>query len=809
MKEAHDESNKNKSSLGKTEEDISDATKSKSKERTDKPKDLGLEAQSKMVAGEAPSTGADPVNKLFRLDEVRKGLENLGRLRNDLINGLVKRQLADELASNISLDLSKKYMQGKRLAEQLEKEGKPSKPLSRDEAGSLAVYRKIKDELPAKFPFYDTAVLKKDLELGIAKNLIKPKASKAEEKAAITLHRNALSVDDNTKGSGEAKLKSDSRLVSKAESKPALKPDLKPDLKSDSKHASRPEAKPDLKIDTKTEFKANSNSRYRSEPESKPVEKNNSQPQTQVDNQAKVQIQPKLETTIRKSDNSPGYCQGEIAAPCDPSDAPKGKVQKIDLKSQQNFIAERAEEPSKPGHLLKEAAEKLQADTNISRESRNSLESRTQNTDQDRVKDSEKNKDKDQVHIEHKSLESGNPAIQEESRAKHPLLQRQDSTAAGKRSESNKVTGLSEEERILFVGIDFLLHKIARSSLTSLVFHRSSEIALARISEVLTSSVFSDILQKKPLAITNAPDRSVKTLIFLPTRLPQVEPAGTKNRDRLLSLPFSKQWQHERELTGSTTYRASTKLNTLPDRVLHLESTKIDSRFEGARPEIDVKGAMKNSVINPLVNPGVNAAVKSEVNLEASSELPPDSDGAAVYAGQQTNRPEEEKPSPSGLPLPPTDGGDELYAPGGEMVFAAIIALAAVARTRQDNLASFGEERSIGGQVLQRPKILIAKDDTFDSIADRLFHDRSLAHLIADLNLKVCDEFILSGNRIIRLKVRQEIQLPVYTDIVSFKKERANAALYSAPLVTIVEDTEISKEALRQAFSPFVKGHLV
>lgn len=805
MKEAHEESNKNKGSLGKTEEDISDAAKSKSRERTDKPKDLGLESQSKMVAGDAPSTGADPVTKLLRLDEVRQGLENLGRLRNDLINGLVKRQLADELASNISLDLSKKYMQGKRLAEQLEKEGKPLKPLSRDEAGSLAVYRKIKDELPAKFPFYDTAVLKKDLELGIAKNLIKPKAGKAEEKAAITLHRNALSVDNNTKGSGEAKLKSDSRLVSKAESKPAPKPDLK----SDSKHASRPEAKPDLKIDTKTEFKANSNSRYRSEPESKPVEKNNSQPQTQVDNQAKVQIQPKLETTIRKSDNSPGYCEGEIAAPGDPSDAPKGKVQKIDLKSQQNFIAGRAEETSKPGHLLKEAAEKLQADTNISRESKNFLESRTQNTNQDRVKENEKNKDKDQVHIKHKSLESGNPSIQEESRAKLPLLQRQDSTAAGKRSEINIVTGLSEEERILFVGIDFLLHKIARSSLTSLVFHRHSEIALARISEVLTFPVFSDILQKKPLAITNAPDRSVKTLIFLPTRLPQVEPAGTKNRDRLLSLPFSKPWQHERELTGSTTYRASTKLITLPDRVLHLDSTKIDSRFEGARPEIDVKGAMKNSVINPLINPGVNAAVKSDVNLEASSELLPDSDGAAVYAGQQTNRPEEEKPSPSGLPLPPTDGGDELYAPGGEMVFAAIIALAAVARTRQDNLASFGEERSIGGQVLQRPKILIAKDDTFDSIADRLFHDRSLAHLIADLNLKVCDEFILSGNRIIRLKVRQEIQLPVYTDIVSFKKERANAALYSAPLVTIVEDTEISKEALRQAFSPFVKGHLV
>ncbi|OPZ87678.1 MAG: hypothetical protein BWY75_01816 [bacterium ADurb.Bin425] len=367
-----------------------------------------------------------------------------------------------------------------------------------------------------------------------------------------------------------------------------------------------------------------------------------------------------------------------------------------------------------------------------------------------------------------------------------------------------------------------------------MVFHRSAEITLARLGEVLSVQILKDISQKKPLLITNAPDRSVKTLILFPVNLPLVDTAvkpasakaletGKKGLDSVLSLPFTEQWQQERLLSYNTAYRTTAKICTVIDKVSHLENTKTHSQFEWLRSDRDAKVAVSNSGSksgsnsinvsgNASGNVSDNASGKSDKSLDfvldQSSEKQPNLGIEAAYTGRQSNDIEVEHPAKIDWTEPAPDGGDELSAPGSEMVFAAIIALAAVARTRQENLASFGEERTIGvgGQVLHRPKILIAKDDTLASIADRLFHDRSLAHLIADLNTKVSDQFILSGNRIIRLKVRQEIQLPVYTDIVTFKKERANTALYSATLVTIVEDTEISKEALREAFSPFVKS---
>jgi hypothetical protein len=808
MKEAHEENLNSKSASGNSADNVS---LSKNKEKKESPKEPGLEADPKKVAAEVQKAAVDPVSKLFKLDEVgkgfevSKGLETLGRLRNDLLNGLVKRQVASELVSSISSDLSKKYMQGKLLAEQLEKGGQPTKPLSRDEQAALSVYRKIKDELPAKFPFYDTAVLKKDLDAGIALKLNKARAEKPEEKSRNPLSKDALSKHDNTKGSGESRVKSN----------------------------------------TKYDVNANSSTKSRPEPETKAGSKSNSLPHAPTEPKAQTDKSNQKERTLAALD---GYAPGYLSA-----ESPKSKVEKANPTSQSKSTIDRAEEPLRRELLLgqaadietgktKEITQKSPLNALTSHISRDNIDEKPQNSHQDkerrqepenyRKQDSVKEQDRRDIKtkaLDHNILEPKRPAIKEESNLKE---------AAWNRSENKDVLKLSQKEENIFVGLDILLHKIARSSLAGLVFHRSAEITLARLGQVLSVQILKDISQKKPLLITNAPDRSVKALILFPVNLPLVDIAvkpastkaletGKKGRDSVLSLPFTEQWQQERLLRYNTAYRTTAKICTVIDKVSHLENTKTHSQFEGLRSDRDAKVAVSNSGSksgsnsinvsgnvsgNVSDNVSGNASGKSDksldIVLDQNSEKQPNLGVEAAYAGRQSNDIEVEHPAKIDWPEPATDGADELYAPGSEMVFAAIIALAAVARTRQENLASFGEERTIGvgGQVLHRPKILIAKDDTLASIADRLFHDRSLAHLIADLNTKVSDQFILSGNRIIRLKVRQEIQLPVYTDIVNFKKERASTALYSAPLVTIVEETEISKEALREAFSPFVKS---
>lgn len=810
MKEAHEENLNSKSASGNSAENVS---LSKNKEKKESPKDPGLEADPNKVAGEAQKAAVDPVSKLFKLDEVgkvfavSKGMETLGRLRNDLLNGLVKRQVASELVSSISLDLSKKYMQGRLLAEQLEKGGQPAKPLSRDEHAALVVYRKIKDELPAKFPFYDAAVLKKDLDAGIALKLNKSKSE---------LPKNAFSKPDSTKDSGESRVKSNT----------------KNDVSANSSTKSRPE--------TETKAGSKSNSLPHAATEPKAGSKSNSLPHAATEPKAQTDKLNQKERTLAALDGSaPGYLSAE---------SPKIKVEKANPTSQSKSTIDRAEEPLRREHLLgqaadteagktKEITQKSQLNALTSHISKDNLDEKLQNLHQDKerrqepenhrkqdsVKEHDREHDRDYIErkaLDHNILDPKRPAIKEESNLK---------TVGLNRSENKDARSLSQKEENIFVGLDIFLHKIARSSLASLVFHRSAEITLDRIGEVLSIPIFLAISQKRPLSITNAPDRSVKTLILFPVNLPVVDiaakPASAKAletakkvRDRVLSLPFTEQWQQESGLICNTAYRTTAKISTVIDKLSHLENTKTHSQIEGTRSDRDVKVAVSNpasiSGSNSINISGSTSGKTSEkgsdVGLDENSEKQPNLGVEAAYAGRQSNDLEAEHPDKIDWPEPAPDGGDELSAPGSEMVFAAIIALAAVARTRQENLASFGEEHAIGvgGQVLHRPKILIAKDDTLASIAERLFHDRSLAHLIADLNTKVSDQFILSGNRIIRLKVRQEIQLPVYTDIVNFKKERANSALYSAPLVTIVEDTEISKEALREAFSPFVKSLL-
>jgi hypothetical protein len=94
--------------------------------------------------------------------------------------------------------------------------------------------------------------------------------------------------------------------------------------------------------------------------------------------------------------------------------------------------------------------------------------------------------------------------------------------------------------------------------------------------------------------------------------------------------------------------------------------------------------------------------------------------------------------------------------------------------------------------------VLVGVDDTFVSIAEEVLNDGGLAWLIADLNREYLHESYLNGKRIVRVRVRQSIQLPVYQDIIEFTRGRKRH-MTANNLVTIVEESAINKEVIEDA----------
>jgi|688.fasta_scaffold116586_2 hypothetical protein len=110
-----------------------------------------------------------------------------------------------------------------------------------------------------------------------------------------------------------------------------------------------------------------------------------------------------------------------------------------------------------------------------------------------------------------------------------------------------------------------------------------------------------------------------------------------------------------------------------------------------------------------------------------------------------------------------------------------------------DKFKSNQKQRSSGAAV--RPKIIVASTDTLVSIAEAFFYDINVAWLIADINQKVIKESWVDGKRIVELKTRQQIELPLRSDIEQFYRSRADNARVEN-LVTIVDQAAVDSELL-------------
>lgn len=95
-----------------------------------------------------------------------------------------------------------------------------------------------------------------------------------------------------------------------------------------------------------------------------------------------------------------------------------------------------------------------------------------------------------------------------------------------------------------------------------------------------------------------------------------------------------------------------------------------------------------------------------------------------------------------------------------------------------------------------RAKMIVGLTDTLAEVARELFHDESLAWLIADLNKGAIKEHTINGKRIVRLKHRQEIVLPNWLDVVEFNYARSELSR-SIKVVTLIEKTRVDIDLIK------------
>jgi hypothetical protein len=106
--------------------------------------------------------------------------------------------------------------------------------------------------------------------------------------------------------------------------------------------------------------------------------------------------------------------------------------------------------------------------------------------------------------------------------------------------------------------------------------------------------------------------------------------------------------------------------------------------------------------------------------------------------------------------------------------------------------------------VFLRPTIMVGANDTLVSIAEHYFHDANLGWLIADLNRPNTKESIVDDQRIVELRTRQKLILPVLLDIEEFYRQPNST--HRQNLITIVEESHLDRELISAILGPVMSS---
>ena len=167
---------------------------------------------------------------------------------------------------------------------------------------------------------------------------------------------------------------------------------------------------------------------------------------------------------------------------------------------------------------------------------------------------------------------------------------------------------------------------------------------------------------------------------------------------------------------------------------------------------------------------------------------------------------------------------EQRYLTGVEIALAVAIASAAVAKAKPEGDADDASDKPENAELsvtytnadgtvstaqitslFKRPTYMVQPNDTLVDIAEKHFHNSDVAWLIADINALRISEHVEEGKRIVELRSRQEIELPLPSEVNEFllaKKADAKAE----NMVTIIGTTEIDRELLNNFLSTIVGG---
>lgn len=183
--------------------------------------------------------------------------------------------------------------------------------------------------------------------------------------------------------------------------------------------------------------------------------------------------------------------------------------------------------------------------------------------------------------------------------------------------------------------------------------------------------------------------------------------------------------------------------------------------------------------------------------------------------------------------------GEKRYLTGVEIALAAAIAAVAVAKTRNEKELAQSQvelatkqlreliddddvdvqtpdtndddaeslnlpwQADSSGAERKRPEYMVAHNDTLQNIAELFYNDSAVAWLIADINRAKISEFYEDGKRIIEMRSRQAIELPLWSEVNDFLRNRSEASK-KTEIVCIVSETEVDRELLDSFLSTVI-----
>lgn len=105
--------------------------------------------------------------------------------------------------------------------------------------------------------------------------------------------------------------------------------------------------------------------------------------------------------------------------------------------------------------------------------------------------------------------------------------------------------------------------------------------------------------------------------------------------------------------------------------------------------------------------------------------------------------------------------------------------------------------RTEGNRAFMR----IRADDSLMLVAEEMFGNRMVAHLIADLNAKHARTTMRDGKRIVKFRQHQEIMLPLERELADFLHYMCHAQI---EVVTVVDSTRTDLAKLSANLNPVV-----